>query len=89
MAKVSGDISVWCSQKSSQKEIFAAVRTVPRLVAEGPRILPPGTYEIVGRALLLFVAFIPFFALWELGSLTVEKSLIDLFFRPGQHQTSR
>jgi hypothetical protein len=40
-----------------------------------------GVYEIVGRGLVLFVAFIPFFAFWELGHLTGDKKLFDVFFR--------
>jgi Na+-transporting NADH:ubiquinone oxidoreductase subunit NqrD len=39
-----------------------------------------GVYEILGRGLILFVAFIPFFAFWELGSLTGETKLFDYFF---------
>ncbi len=42
-----------------------------------------GIYEIVGRGLILFVAFIPFFAFWELGSLTGETKLFDYFFKKG------
>ena len=47
-------------------------------------LLSQGLYEIVGRAIVLFVAFIPFFAFWELGNLTGDKKLFDLFFRTGQ-----
>jgi hypothetical protein len=46
-----------------------------------------GVYEIVGRGLVLFVAFIPFFAFWELGHLTGDKKLFDLFFRKSAGQT--
>ena len=31
--------------------------------------------------LVLFVAFIPFFAFWELGRLVGDKRMADLFFR--------
>ena len=43
--------------------------------------LDTGLYEILGRALVLFVAFIPFFALWEIGSLAGDVRLFDLFFK--------
>ena len=76
--------------------VFAVVEHVVEALLHGKTfaagiedMLSRGAYEIVGRALLPFVAFIPFFALWELGDLTGEKSLIDLFFRPGPHQASR
>lgn len=42
-----------------------------------------GIDEIMGRVLVLFVAFIPFFAFWELGRLIGDKKLVDLFFRKG------
>ncbi len=45
--------------------------------------LDQGIYEILGRTLVLFVAFIPFFAFWELGRLVGERKLFDLFFRKG------
>jgi hypothetical protein len=50
-------------------------------------LLDKGVYEILGRALVLFVAFIPFFALWELDRVLGEKKLFDLFFRKGAGQT--
>ena len=43
-----------------------------------------GVYEIVGRVLVLFVAFIPFFALWEIDRTLGEKKLAALFFRGAQ-----
>jgi hypothetical protein len=43
--------------------------------------LDQGIYEILGRTVVLFVAFIPFFALWELGHLVGDKKIFDLFFR--------
>ena len=46
-----------------------------------------GIYEILGRGLILFVAFIPFFAFWELGRLTDGTRLFDYFFKravPGE-----
>ena len=66
--------------------VFAVVEHVVEALFKGKtfaagieEILTMGAYEIFGRALLLFVAFIPFFALWELGDLTGEKRLVDLF----------
>jgi len=47
-----------------------------------------GVYEVFGRALILFVAFIPFFAFWELGHLAGERNLFDLFFRKAPEQGS-
>jgi hypothetical protein len=40
-----------------------------------------GVYEILGRTLVLIVAFIPFFAFWELGDVIGDRKLADLFFR--------
>jgi hypothetical protein len=45
-----------------------------------------GVYEILGRGLVVFVAFLPFFAFWELGSLTGETKLFDYFFKKGAAQ---
>lgn len=42
--------------------------------------LDQGIYEILGRTLILFVAFVPFFALWELDRQLGEGKLIGLFF---------
>jgi len=44
-------------------------------------LLDQGVYEILGRTLVLFVAFIPFFAIWELDRVLGESKLFDLFFR--------
>ena len=51
------------------------------LAASMEAFLDNGVYEILGRALVLFVAFIPFFALWEIGSLAGDVRLFDLFFK--------
>jgi Na+-driven multidrug efflux pump len=51
-------------------------------------LLNQGIYEIGGRVLVLFVAFIPFFAFWELGSLTGETKLFDYFFKKGAARKS-
>ena len=53
------------------------------LAASFQAFLDQGVYEILGRTLILFVAFIPFFAFWELGHLAGDKKLFDLFFRRG------
>lgn len=42
-----------------------------------------GIDEILGRVLVLFVAFIPFFAFWELGHWIGDRKLADVFFRKG------
>lgn len=51
------------------------------LAASFQAFLDTGVYEILGRALVLFVAFIPFFALWEIGELAGDVRLFDLFFK--------
>jgi hypothetical protein len=38
--------------------------------------------EVVGRALVVFFALLPFFALRETGRVLGERKLADLFFRP-------
>ena len=42
-----------------------------------------GFEDVLARAIVIFVAFIPFFAFWELGRLVGNKRLDDLFFRKG------
>jgi hypothetical protein len=56
------------------------------LVASLEAFRDTGIYEILGRGLILFVAFIPFFAFWELGSLTGETKLSAYFFKKGAAQ---
>jgi hypothetical protein len=51
------------------------------LAASFEAFLDQSVWEILGRTLVLFVAFIPFFAFWELGRLTGDQKLFDLFFR--------
>ena len=51
------------------------------LAASFDAFLDQGVWEILGRTLVLFVAFIPFFAFWELGRLTGDRKLFDIFFR--------
>ena len=68
--------------------IFAVVEHVVEALVHGKSfatgvedLLDQGVYEIGGRTLVLFVAFIPFFAFWELGTLAGERKLFDVFFR--------
>ena len=56
------------------------------LVASLEAFRDTGIFEILGRGLVLFVAFIPFFAFWELGSLTGETKLFAYFFKKGAPQ---
>lgn len=56
-------------------------------VASFEDFLNQGVNEILGKGLVLFVAFIPFFAFWELGHLIGDKKLFDLFFRKEAGQT--
>jgi Na+/H+ antiporter NhaC len=51
------------------------------LAASLEEFLDQGVYEMLGRTLVLFVAFLPFFAFWELGRFLGEKKLFDVFFR--------
>jgi hypothetical protein len=51
------------------------------LAASFDALLNQGIYEILGRTLVLFVAFIPFFAFGEIGYLAGDQKLFDLFFR--------
>jgi len=46
-------------------------------------LVSQGKWEILGKTLVIFVAFIPFFALWELESFLGEKKLVQLFFHKG------
>jgi hypothetical protein len=44
-------------------------------------ILSQTIWEIVAKVVVLFVAFIPLFAIWEMGSALGESNLFDLFFK--------
>jgi hypothetical protein len=55
------------------------------LAASIDEMLSQGIYEILARTLVLFVAFIPFFAIWELDRVLGERKLFDLFFRSKTH----
>jgi hypothetical protein len=46
-------------------------------------LLSQGKWEILGKTLVIFVAFIPFFALWELADVLADKKLLPIFFRRG------
>ena len=48
------------------------------------KMLDQGIYEILGRMLIMFVAFIPFFTLWELNRALGERSLLELLFRKNE-----
>ena len=50
--------------------------------------LSMGIYEILGRTLVIFVAFIPFFAFWELSKLAGDRKVFDIFFRKGGAHTA-
>jgi hypothetical protein len=50
------------------------------LAASIDEMLSQGIYEILAKTLVLFVAFIPFFAIWELDRVLGERKLFDLFF---------
>jgi hypothetical protein len=39
-----------------------------------------GTYELTARVLMLMVAFVPFFAFWEIGRVLVMLKLQSMFF---------
>ena len=43
-------------------------------------VVAVGGYELVARALILIVAFIPFFAFWEMGRIFGMRELATLFF---------
>ena len=49
-------------------------------------VVAVGAYELVARALILIVAFIPFFAFWEMGRIFGMGKLATLFF--SRRQTS-
>ena len=51
------------------------------LAASIRHMLDQGIYEILGRVLVMFVAFIPFFGIWELDRVVGERKLFDLFFK--------
>jgi hypothetical protein len=47
-----------------------------------------GPYELSARALTIMVAFIPFFAFWELGRVLGPRRLTALFFsKPADHDS--
>jgi len=51
------------------------------LAASLEKFLDQGVYEILGRTLVVFVAFVPFFTLWELDRVLGDRKLIGLLFR--------
>lgn len=53
------------------------------LVASFQKFLDQGAYEILGRTLIVFVAFVPFFTLWELDRVLGDRKLFELLFHKG------
>jgi hypothetical protein len=51
-----------------------------RLVAGFDDLVKLGAHELGARSLMLFVAFIPFFAFWELGRVLGAQRLAAMFF---------
>src|SRR5262249_25345044 len=50
------------------------------LAASLEEFLSQGVWEILGRTLVVFVAFVPFFTLWELDRSLGERKLMELLF---------
>jgi hypothetical protein len=46
-------------------------------------LLDVGMYELLARMVMLIVAFLPFFAFWEIGRVLGERKLSALFFSRG------
>ena len=59
------------------------------LAASIEEFLSQGVYEILGRTLIVFVAFIPFFTLWELDRVLGERKLVGLLFHKGATPAER
>jgi hypothetical protein len=45
------------------------------------RVVEQDPYEMLANSLMIFVAFIPFFALWEVGRVIGFEKLAEMFFR--------
>lgn len=43
-------------------------------------LLSVGTHELFARMIMLFTAFVPFFAFWEIGEAIGRRKLISMFF---------
>ena len=70
--------------------IFAIVESAIRGFLHGKdlaggldHLLTDGTHEFFAKSLVVFVAFIPFFAFKELGRVLGKGKIWDLFFRKG------
>jgi hypothetical protein len=70
--------------------IFALVESAIRGILHGKglagsldHLLSEGTHEFFAKALVVFVAFIPFFAFKELGRVLGKGVIWELFFRKG------
>lgn len=71
--------------------LFAAVESAIRGFLHGKgleevldHLLSEGTHEFFAKCLVVFVAFIPFFATKELGRVLGKGKMWELFFRKGQ-----
>lgn len=59
-------------------------------IEAGPvEMLSVGWYELMARCIIVFFAFIPFFAFRELGRAIGMEKLMTLFFRKGSDPNSR
>ena len=70
--------------------LFAVIESTVRGLFEGhglagalDHLLREGTHEFVAKCLVVFVAFIPFFAFKELGRVLGKGVIWQLFFRKG------
>src|SRR5262247_1110738 len=70
--------------------LFALVESTVRGLLHGKgmagaleHLLSEGTHELYAKCLVVFVAFIPFFAFKELGRVLGKGIIWDLFFRKG------
>jgi hypothetical protein len=43
-----------------------------------------GSDEMIGKTMMMFLAFLPFFAFWEVGRVVGGEKLLRLFFRGGE-----
>jgi hypothetical protein len=51
------------------------------------RIAATGEAVILARVIVMFIAFVPMFAIWELGEVTAEGRLFELFFQRREMRT--
>jgi hypothetical protein len=55
-----------------------------RATGASARIISIGGYELGARVLKLMIAFVPFFAFWELGRVIGLRRLSAMFFSKGE-----